>query len=83
MKRDDNSSAWLPIDTAPCDGTAIQLLGQDGNRDVGEWYEFRLDFDRVANGFAEDETGEFSSEFGEGPFTHWMPIDMSISWGGK
>ncbi len=65
---------WKPIDTAPHDGTVIQLLGQNGRRDVGEWYEFYCGFDRAANGFNDGETGDFSSEFGEGPFTHWMPL---------
>lgn len=67
-------SDWRPIETAPRDGTRIQLLGQNGNLDIGEWYEFHRDFDRGANGFAEGTTGEFSSDFGEGPHTHWMPL---------
>lgn len=65
---------WLPIDTAPHDGTVIELLGANGKLDIGEWYEWSEHFDKSANGIAEDVTGEFSTEYGEGPHTHWRPI---------
>ena len=67
---------WLPIETAPKDGTVIELLGSNGKLDVGEWYEFSEYFDRSANGFDEDTKGEFSTEYGNGPHTHWRPLSV-------
>ena len=65
---------WQPIDTAPHDGTVIELLGENGKLDIGEWCEWSEHFDKAANGIAEDVTGEFSTEYGEGPHTHWRPL---------
>ena len=68
---------WQPIETAPRDGTIVELLGTNGKIDIGEWYEFSDYFDRASNGIAEDETGDFSTEYGEGPFTHWRPLNKN------
>jgi len=65
---------WMPIETAPHDGTVIELLGENGKLDIGEWCEFYEGFDKAANGIADDVTGEFSTEYGEGPHTHWRPL---------
>jgi len=65
---------WQPIETAPRDGTMIELLGENGKFDIGEWYEWSEHFDKAANGIGDDVTGEFSTEYGEGPHTHWRPL---------
>ena len=65
---------WQPIETAPKDGTVIELLGENGKLDIGEWHEWSEHFDKAANGIGEDVTGEFSTEYGEGPHTHWRHL---------
>ncbi len=65
---------WRPIGTAPKDGTVIELLGENGKLDIGEWCEWSEHFDKTANEIAEGVTGEFSTEYGEGPHTHWRPL---------
>ena len=68
------SCGWLPIETAPRDGTVVELLGENGKLDMGEWCEWSEHFDKTANEISEDVTGEFSTEYGEGPHTHWRPL---------
>lgn len=53
-------SAWLPIDTAPHDGTPVDLWHKSGMRITECWWD------------AEDEC--WSCAMGESEFTHWMPI---------
>ena len=65
---------WQPIETAPRDGTAVELLGENEKIDIGKWCEWSEHFDKAANGIAADVTGEFSTEHGEGPHTHWRPL---------
>lgn len=65
---------WLPIETAPHDGTIIELLGENGKLDIGKWYVFNDYFNKSANGISEAETGEFTTEYGEGPHTHWRDV---------
>lgn len=69
---------WQPIETAPMDGTEIELLGENGKLDIGKWHEWSENFDKAANGIAEDVTGEFSTEYGEGPHTHWRPLTTNV-----
>lgn len=71
---DVNVRGWFPIETAPHDGTVIELLGENGKFDIGEWHEWSEHFDKTANEIAEGVTGEFSTEYGEGPHTHWRPL---------
>lgn len=56
-------SGWHPIETAPRDGTMVELLGENGNLDTGKWHEW-----------GDGTPGEFSTENGEGPHTHWRPL---------
>lgn len=65
------SDAWKPIETAPRDGVTIELLGENGKLDIGKWCEWDEHFDRTANDVVNGVTGEFSTERGEGPHTHW------------
>jgi hypothetical protein len=74
---DVNVRGWQPIETAPRDGTAIELLGENGKLDLGAWNEWSEHFDKGANGIDETVTGEFSTEYGEGPHTHWRPLTTS------
>ena len=69
---------WQPIETAPKDGTVIELLGENGKIDIGEWHEWSEHFDKTANGIGEDVTGEFSTEYGEGPHTHWRTLPSNV-----
>lgn len=60
---------WLPIETAPKDGTRVKLLTQGGKEDIGYWSNYpRYNPD--------DLPGEWSTEFGncDTPITHWMPV---------
>lgn len=68
---------WQPIETAPKDGTRVELMGKNGNLDAGYWYQYsdQVDADfRKANNIPADEVGEFSTDNGEGPHTHWRPL---------
>jgi len=69
-----SAEPWLPIETAPHDGTVIELLGKNGKLDIGSWHEWSEHFDKAANGITDSASGEFSTEYGEGPHTHWRPI---------
>lgn len=60
---------WLPIETAPKDGTRVKLLTQGGKEDIGYWSNYpRYNPDNLP--------GEWSTEFGncDTPITHWMPL---------
>ncbi|MGL5422688.1 MAG: hypothetical protein ACRDAJ_06910 [Serratia fonticola] len=59
--------SWRPIESAPLDGTKIELLGVDWKVDVGSFYYFR-------EASKELGIGDFESEKGYGPFTHWRPL---------
>lgn len=74
-----NMDGWEPIETAPHNGTRVELLGENGKLDYGEWAEFSEHFDKVANGIADSVSGEFSTERGEGPHTHWRPLTAKIA----
>lgn len=74
-----NEEEWLPIETAPHDGTVVELLGENGRLDIGAWSEFSEFFDRKAFGIADDVTGEFATEYGEGPHTHWRPLSSTAA----
>jgi len=71
---------WLPIETAPKDGTRI-LLFREGQQYVGRWYPVYETWG-VAAQREPGEWGSFTSigecrvgqvKFWDGP-THWMPL---------
>lgn len=69
---------WQPIETAPEDGTTVELLGANGKLDIGEWCEYGKPFGKNDVGIPEAQTGEFSTEYGESPHTHWRPLDPNV-----
>lgn len=74
QEKEANAEGWSVIETAPHDGTMIELLGENGRLDIGKWCEWSEYFDTKANGVADGVTGEFSTEYGEGPHTHWRSL---------
>lgn len=58
-----DASRWHPIATAPKDGTEVLLLGRNGLRDVGRWFEC-----------GNNEPGFFAVHAVKWEPTHWMPL---------
>lgn len=54
--------AWQPIETAPKDGTIVDLLTKDGVRVTDEWWK------------EDDGEGFWSCLLPDDEFTHWMPL---------
>lgn len=68
---------WQPIETAPKDGTAIDLWAAQGFRLTSCAWDF-VEFS-CADGSGSDVQGWTNTEGhgsveGAGPFTHWMPL---------
>lgn len=71
-------SAWLPIETAPKDGTIILVAGH-GYNGRGPWYvtpakwdcHTWMQYDPLADA-AEEYKGEYTIESDK--HTHWMPL---------
>jgi hypothetical protein len=59
-------SAWQPIETAPKDGTRVRLLCPEGE-DTGSYDDYtEREWASIP--------GEWSTDFGNGEPTHWMPL---------
>ena len=55
---------WQPIETAPRDGTPVDLFHKDGFRLTDEWWVYE-----------EDGEGFWSGSLcPDSEFTHWMPL---------
>jgi hypothetical protein len=71
-------SEWQPIETAPKDGTRIAFKNeQSGLEDIGHWDSW-TDMPNwrreLLPDFAKEWDGEWSTDFGNGDMTHWMPL---------
>lgn len=66
---------WQPIDTAPKDGTTIEIFGPvrfanaPGYIAIAEWRSVGWYRDKWVT-----STGQSADELGEGPPTHWRPF---------
>ena len=72
---------WMPIDTAPKDGTKVLIVNADGVMDVAgfvpEWYE-RKEFVRIAEDgdvykIVREDIGYWNADKAHCPI-HWMPL---------
>lgn len=68
LKKPAVPPGYLPISTAPKDGTFLRLFNVDnGLSDVGRWCDYR-----GRAGFTTE--GEWDQELGNGDMTHWGPV---------
>lgn len=82
----NTSTAWQPIDSAPKDGTVIDVW-RDGSRETVYWGFRPHDCGEMgqycdSDWHSEMDPGWVCSTFGEfvggrhNPFTHWMPLPL-------
>ena len=63
-------SQWKPIETAPKDGTTIQLMNiHNGMTDIGKWEDYS------SWPLKGELDGEWRQEYGNGDMTHWKSIE--------
>lgn len=67
---------WMPIETAPKDGTSVILfwpyITQDGFVSSGQWFSGHYDVETGARGNGYWYSWNVNS--GATPPTHWMPL---------
>jgi hypothetical protein len=56
---------WFSMDTAPKDGRWIQCVGENGQYDEAQWYDF-----------ADGSGGDWNSKNGNAPYTCWYPLNQ-------
>lgn len=62
---------WMPIETAPKDGTQVELLNENsGLTDMGFWCDYTKRGYQSLSGLS----GEWDQEFGNGDMTHWRAV---------
>jgi hypothetical protein len=62
---------WQPIETAPKDGTVIELMNEhNGLTDIGHW----CDYSTRGYPSLSELDGEWDQEQGNGDMTHWRPL---------
>lgn len=59
---------WLPIDSAPRDGTRVRLLCRNGKEDFGHYEDY------TNKPYPTSIPGEWSTDFGNGEPVKWMPL---------
>lgn len=59
---------WQPIETAPKDGTRLDLWSENG------WRYPNAAWDWVGDGMGWTDAHHHGSIEEGGPFTHWMPL---------
>ena len=66
------SAAWMPIESAPRDGTEI-VLGMPGDAFAGFWHDGTQNYWKLEGWFAEMDRGNLLTAK---PFnaTHWQPL---------
>lgn len=71
-------SEWRTIDTAPKDGSRIAFKNDEtGLTDVGHWRDYSdvPEWRReMWPEWLKEANGEWSTDFGNGDMTHWMPL---------
>ena len=75
-----NDREWQPIETAPKDGTQIDLWSSKGFRVcdvVWDTISYSVDGEDDVDGWT--DAGGHGSVEKAGPFTHWMPLPPAPS----
>ena len=63
---------WQPIDSAPQDGTKVELHNADnGLSDTGYWHDYH---GQAMTGI----TGEWDQALGNGDMTHWRDLGPNV-----
>jgi hypothetical protein len=67
----DRFALWLPIETAPRDGTKIRVVSVED----GQWYHSDI-------AWWDDDAGRFENgePYATWDLTYWQPLDASAAW---